>query len=376
MPGLSLLIKPASGMCNMRCRYCFYTDVSAHRETVCYGTMSEETLQTLMRRAFSYADGHISFAFQGGEPLLAGKDFFRRVISLQRKYNQARHLSITNAVQTNGTLMDDEWGEIFKEGGFLVGVSVDGTEALHDLYRVDAAGQPTHKRVMEGIQVLQRHQIDYNVLCVVTKQAAQKAEEVFDALALHRYLQFIPCLDELNGQKHEFSLDASGYGSFLIHTFDRYEKAWRKNRPISIRTFDNWIGMLLGNPPESCGMSGCCGQYYLVEADGSVYPCDFYVLDEWRMGNIKETSFFRLASSEIGERFRKMSWRLPESCRSCPYVALCRGGCRREREPFVDNEPSLSCLCEGNKRFFDARMSQLKQLARNIQSLQSYRKEH
>ena len=254
--------------------------------------------------------------------------------------------------------------------------SVDGTEVLHDLYRVDAAGQPTHKRVMEGIQVLQRHQVDYNVLCVVTKQAAQKAEEVFDALALHRYLQFIPCLDELNGQKHEFSLDASGYGSFLIHTFDRYEKAWRKNRPISIRTFDNWIGMLLGNPPESCGMSGCCGQYYLVEADGSVYPCDFYVLDEWRMGNIKETSFFRLASSEIGERFRKMSWRLPESCRSCPYVALCRGGCRREREPFVDNEPSLSCLCEGNKRFFDARMSQLKQLARNIQSLQSYRKEH
>lgn len=365
MPALSLLIKPASGACNMRCRYCFYADVSAHRETACYGLMDETTLNTLIRRAFAYADGHVSFAFQGGEPLLAGKAFFRRVIALQKQYN-TRRLPVTNAVQTNGTLIDDEWAEIFRAGGFLVGVSADGTQALHDLYRMDAANAPTHAQVMRGIGILQKHRIDYNILCVVTEQAAAAPEAVFDALAPHRYLQFIPCLDELDGQKRAFSLNAQTYGDFLIRTFDRYEKAWRKNHPVSIRTFDNWVGMLLGRPPESCGMSGRCGQYYLIEADGSVYPCDFYVLDAWRMGNINDASFFNLAKSEVGETFRKLSIPLNEACLSCPYAPLCRGGCRREREPFIGDAPSLSCLCAGNKRFFDARLPQLQAMAESI----------
>lgn len=153
MPNLSLLIKPVSGACNLRCRYCFYLDESARRQTACFGTMSETTLQTLVRRAFAYADGPVSFAFQGGEPLLAGKSFYRQVLALQKQYN-TRCLPVTNALQTNGTLLDDDWAELFAQGQFLVGISLDGPASLHDRYRVDAAGAATQARALQGAELL------------------------------------------------------------------------------------------------------------------------------------------------------------------------------------------------------------------------------
>lgn len=365
MPNLSLLIKPVSGACNLRCRYCFYLDESARRQTACFGTMSETTLQTLVRRAFAYADGPVSFAFQGGEPLLAGKSFYRQVLALQKQYN-TRRLPVTNALQTNGTLLDDEWAELFVQGQFLVGISLDGPASLHDRYRVDAAGAATHARALQGAELLKKHGVPYNILCVVTQQIAAAPDTVFDALAPHGYLQFIPCLDALDGQPGEFSLQPEAYGRFLVRTFDRYEGAWHSGRPVSIRAFDNWVGMLLGHPPESCGMSGRCGHYYVIEADGSVYPCDFYVLDEWNLGNINDTSFFKLANSPLGTEFRRLSIPLPESCHACPYLALCRGGCRREREPFVGTAPGSNRLCAGVRLFFDQRLSRLQQLAREV----------
>lgn len=368
MPNLSLLIKPVSGACNLRCRYCFYLDESARRQTACFGTMSEPTLQTLVRRAFAYADGPVSFAFQGGEPLLAGKSFYRRVLALQKQYN-TRRLPVTNALQTNGTLLDDEWAELFAQGQFLVGISLDGPASLHDRYRVDTAGAATHARALQGAELLKKHGVPYNILCVVTQQIAAAPDTVFDALAPHGYLQFIPCLDALDGQPGEFSLQPKAYGQFLVRTFDRYEDAWRSDRPVSIRAFDNWVGMLLGQPPESCGMSGRCGHYYVIEADGSVYPCDFYVLDEWRLGNINDTSFFKLANLPLGAEFRRLSIPLPESCRACPYLALCRGGCRRERESFVGTAPGSNRLCAGVRLFFDQRLSRLQQLAREVADL-------
>lgn len=203
MPNLSLLIKPVSGACNLRCRYCFYLDESAHRQTACFGTMSETTLQTLVRRAFAYADGPVSFAFQGGEPLLAGKAFYRRVLALQKQYN-TRRLPVTNALQTNGTLLDEEWAELFAEGQFLVGISLDGPASLHDRYRVDTAGAATHARALQGAEILKKHGVPYNILCVVTQQIAAAPDTVFDALAPHGYLQFIPCLDALDGSRASF----------------------------------------------------------------------------------------------------------------------------------------------------------------------------
>lgn len=367
MPPLTLMIKPASGLCNLRCSYCFYADVTARRETASYGLMTDATLENLMRRAFAYADGFVSFAFQGGEPTLAGKDFFRRVLALEKRYN-SRGLQVHNSIQTNGYTIDAEWVRIFREGQFLVGVSVDGTQALHDACRLDAAGHPTYDRVMQSLELLRQGGVDYNILCVVNQLIAQQPRAVFENLKRHGYLQFIPCLDDLDGSSGPYSLDPLTYGHFLIETFDLYEKAWRQGKPVSIRHFDNWVGMCLGQPPESCAMGGRCGQYYLLEADGSVYPCDFYVLDAWRMGNINETTFARLSRSPVGEAFRKVSWEVDDACRACPHYALCRGGCRRDREPVVEGHPALNRLCPGHKLFFDARGQRLQALARQIAS--------
>ena len=368
MPNLSLLIKPVSGACNLRCRYCFYLDESARRQTACFGTMSETTLQTLVRRAFAYADGPVSFAFQGGEPLLAGKSFYRQVLALQKQYN-TRCLPVTNALQTNGTLLDDDWAELFAQGQFLVGISLDGPASLHDRYRVDAAGAATHARALQGAELLKKHGVPYNILCVVTQQIAAP-DTVFDALAPHGYLQFIPCLDALDGQPGEFSLQPEAYGRFLVRTFDRYEGAWHSGRPVSIRAFDNWVGMLLGHPPESCGMSGRCGHYYVIEADGSVYPCDFYVLDEWRLGNIGETGLADMQNSETAKRFVRQSLAIPEECKTCQWFGLCRNGCRRDRDILPNGVIGQNIYCMAYKKFFSERFRQLAQSIECIQRMQ------
>lgn len=363
MPPLTLLVKPASGSCNLRCSYCFYTDVAARRETASFGHMGLDTLEALMRRAFAYADGQLHLTFQGGEPTLAGKDFFRRVLALEREYGRAG-LQVSNAIQTNGYTLDAEWMEIFEAGQFLVGVSVDGTQALHDACRRDAQGGPTYGRVMEGIHLLRERQVMYNILCVVNQAIASQPRAVFQSLQKHRYLQFIPCLDGFDGKRSPQSLDPLTYGRFLVETFDLYERAWLSNKPVSVRTFDNWLGMLLGHPPESCAMAGRCGTYYLVEADGGVYPCDFYVLDSWRMGSIRKDSFFRLEKSALGQAFREASWPVAEACRECLWYFLCRGGCKRDREPL--SQPSPSRLCRGHQLFFQARLPRMQALATRL----------
>lgn len=366
MPPLTVMIKPASGLCNLRCTYCFYADVAAHREEASYGIMNADTLETLMRRAFAYAEGQLTFMFQGGEPTLAGKDFFRRYLSLLKKYN-TRRLPVHSAIQTNGYALDREWCDIFREGRFLVGVSVDGTQQTHDACRITASGAPTYARIAENLALLRQENIDYNILCVVTEQIASQPRAIFEALKEHVFLQFIPCLDDFEGARKDYSLTPQSYGRFLIETFDLYEQSFRAGKPVSIRTFDNWIAMTLGYPPENCGMSGRCGNYYLIEADGSAYPCDFYVLDSWRLGSILESSFFKLDKSPVGARFREESIPLPETCRQCRWLALCRGGCKRDREPVVNGAPALNRLCESNRMFFEARYPQLRALAEAVQ---------
>ena len=362
MPPLTVMIKPASSACNMRCAYCFYADVASRREQPSYGAMSETTLQNLVRRAFSYADGPVTFLFQGGEPTLAGKDFFRRFLALQRRYN-TRRLPVQNSIQTNGYALDREWCALFREGRFLVGVSLDGTRALHDACRVDAAGQPTYDRVMESLALLREEGVEYNILCVVDQRVASQPAQVFRSLAPHGFLQFIPCLDALDGAPGENALNAETYGRFLIEVYDLYEKAFYSGKPVSVRTFDNWLAMLSGRPPESCGMAGRCGHYYLIEANGNAYPCDFYVLDEWLVGNINDASFFRLDASPVVSRFLAESVPLPQACRGCEWRFLCRGGCRRDREPYQNGLPSDNRLCAGHRLFFSQRLARMKALA-------------
>ena len=364
MPPLSILIKPVSGLCSMRCTYCFYADEMAHRDVPTHAPMSDATLERLVRRALAYADGTVAFAFQGGEPTLAGADFFRRFLALERQYN-TRHLPISHALQTNGLSLTPSLLDVLREGQFLVGVSVDGTRSIHDSRRLDSTGHGTYDRVMATLTQLRREHIDYNILCVVDRQIAAHPQEVFDALKPHGYLQFIPCMEALDGAPTADSLTPEAYGAFLCALFDEYERAFRAGRYVSIRLFDNWLNLLAGQPPEACSLCGRCSPNYLVESDGSVYPCDFYALDEWLLGNINDASFFRLAASPTLRRFCEVSLELDPACRVCRWLPLCRGGCRREREPFVDGRPRRFRLCEGHRFFWDTcygRMLALAQL--------------
>ena len=347
MQDLTILIKPASSLCNMRCDYCFYADVSHHREIKSYGIMKREILDTLIRRAFAFAERSISFVFQGGEPMIAGLDFFKTAVEYQRKYN-SRGLRIYNTIQTNATLIDEEFAAFFKENKFLVGVSLDGDMALHDLHRRMIDGGGSFARVLSGINLLKRHKVDFNILSVISKDSAKAPKEVYKALKEYGYLQFIPLIDDFGGES-DFSLCAEDYGRFLSEVFELYYEDILKGNYVSVRDFDSYINMLRGLPPSSCAMQGMCRGYFTVEADGSVYPCDFYVTDEYKIGNIVDSSFFTLVKSERLRDFAEGSRSRHEKCAKCKWLSLCRGGCRRHREPF----PSLNKFCESYSYFFD-----------------------
>lgn len=361
MKPLFMMLKPMSGACNMRCRYCFYYDVMSHRETRIYPRMSMETLETIVRRALRYADGPVSFAFQGGEPTLAGLDFYRALVEFQKKYN-AKQLPISNSLQTNGFDLSDEMISFFARESFLLGVSLDGTQTLHDTWRVDADGNPTYSRICQTIERLQIANVQFNILCVVTEDVARHPREVFEALAPYHYIQYIACLDEFCAGKKPYSLSGEGYLHFLKETFDLYYKSFKAGKRISIRNFDNYIGLLMGMPPENCAMTGVCNPHFLVESDGSVYPCDFYVLDEWRIGRITESSIGKLERSELQKRFIRESMVYPDRCRMCKWFSLCRNGCKRERDPETD----VNRWCECTYKFFDYSFNRMKEIAQYL----------
>lgn len=359
---VSLMIKPVSGACNMRCRYCFYTDVMAHRGTAVYPRMTPEVLEAVVRRAFQYADGPVSFAFQGGEPTLIGLPFFEELVRLEKTYN-ARAFPVQNAVQTNGFELSDDMIAFFARERFLLGLSMDGTEETHDSLRVDKDGAPTFARVRRTAERLRDAGAEFNILCVVTDPVARQPREVFRALAPYGHVQFIACLDGLDGERTPYSLSAERYLAFLKQTFDLYYEAFLSGRPVSVRGFDNYVGILLGLPPENCAMGGRCGGYFLVESDGGVYPCDFYVLDEWRMGSVTDAPLERLARSDAARRFVAASLPVPDACRACRWYPLCRNGCRRERD-----ETGLNVWCGVMRAFFAYAFPRMEKMAARIRA--------
>lgn len=370
MPPLSIMIKPVSGKCTMRCKYCFYADVTASRSQADMGQMNHNTMENLVRRAMAYADGSVSFSFQGGEPTLAGIDFFREFMQLERKFRR-NGLMVNNSIQTNGYRIDDELLKFLADNNFLFGVSLDGSQRIHDRLRLDASGKGTYSEIIKTLERLTELRADFNVVSVVNKYVAENARECFDSLAEYGYIQFIPCIDAFNGEVCEYSLSPEMYGNFLKEIFDLYYRAFMGGGPVSIRNFDNYIGILLGKQPENCGMCGHCGNYFLIEGNGGVYPCDFYVLDQWCMGNINTSSFFKLGSSEIGEQFRRISYYISPECRKCSWLYLCRGGCRRDREPFKDGIPEKNRWCSSFKMFFEYAYPRMCKLAEKISGYSS-----
>ena len=356
MKNLNLLIKPCSSLCNLNCEYCFYLDECENRKIHSYGVMSDITLENLIKNALLTSGKSCSFAFQGGEPTLCGIDFYKKAIDLQRQYN-LNNVKITNTIQTNGSLINEEWAAFFAENHFLVGISLDGTREAHNKYRRDKNGGGSWDRALHGADLLKDAGAEYNVLCVINAANAKNGALVYNTLKKHKYLQFIPCIDPEGDKKRAFSLSDRKYTEFLNAIFPLYYNDLQNGVDVSVRLFDNFIDIIRGNPPEMCGMSGRCVCYGVVEADGSVFPCDFYAYDEYFLGNINEMSLTDILTSDKSKQFIKSSV-LPDECRACGYKKLCGGGCRRER---YDNGKYK--YCQSIKAFLSKNYTALYELA-------------
>lgn len=345
---LNFLIKPASSVCNLRCKYCFYQDEAEKRSQESMGLMTQKTVDVLLDSAFGMIDpgGSISFAFQGGEPTVAGLEFFRQFTAKVHS-RRPKHVNVNFSIQTNGTLIDADWAEFFSEERFLVGISIDGFKKLHDFHRVDAAGNGSWKRVMDGLTVLKAKNVEVNALCVVTRCCARSPEKIYRNLKKlgFRYIQFIACLDPIGDQRGNmpYSLTPEAYGKFLCTAFDAWYADWEQGQYHSVRLFDDYIHILLGDGASTCATCGNCGSYFVVEGDGSVYPCDFFVLDEWKMGALGKSSLDELAQSDAAQRFLLWGREKPAECARCRWGRICNGGCKNDWEQTPDGIHNYYC---------------------------------
>lgn len=363
MSDFSVLLKPASSLCNLRCRYCFYADESRRRTVASYGVMTERAARNVIEKAFRQAGGRgcVHFAFQGGEPTMAGLPFFERFTHTARTLCPPG-VKPAYSIQTNGTLLDENWCALFRENGFLVGLSFDGYPAVHDYLRVDGNGRGTSREVLAAASLLRRAGVDFNILTVVTAQLAKHPKQVWEFYRRSgfSFIQLIPCLNPLEEPeaKQPFALTPGLYASFLTAFFRLWRDELYAGRYVSVRLFDNLVRMARGEPPEQCGLAGRCSLQFVVEADGGVYPCDFYVLDQTRAGNINDADFNELAASPSMRDFLNEGTPNPPPCENCGVGALCGGGCRRYRS-FLFSESGRCPMRE----FLTASLGDLQRIA-------------
>ena len=370
MSPVTFLIKPASSRCNLACTYCFYHDEANNRSVPDYGTMDSETASVLIDRAFELAADGYTFSFQGGEPTLAGLDYFEYFVRTAREKNR-KNARLHFALQTNGILVDSKWARFLAENHFLIGLSLDGFRLLHDTARLTRAGAGTYSPLKKNLSLLQREGAEVNVLCVVTQNSVDNAERIyrhFKKLGFS-WVQCIPCIDpfEHGEELSPWSLSAQGFAVFFKKIFDLWFEDWQRGDHVHIRWFENLIGMAMGYPPESCGLSGRCSIIHTIEADGSVFPCDFYSTDQWYLGSIKEMPFAEMTASDLAREFVAGSTQIDPECNECPYFFLCRGGCRRNRD---DGFGSLKInrFCSGYKDFFSYALERILYIADFLKS--------
>lgn len=371
MPPLSLLIKPVSGSCNMRCRYCFYLDETENRSAACTGRMTDPVVRSLVDKALRYADGDCTLAFQGGEPTLAGLDFYRRLAACVEEHPNPKGVRVHYAIQTNGYALDEGWAEWFAAHQVLVGISLDGPKEIHDRCRLDRAGKGTFHRVIASIRLLEKHHVEFNILTVVSGANARRGQQVYEFFKKQgfRYQQYIECLDPIGQPRGglEYSLTPERYETFLKAVFDAWYRDMKAGRYVYNRYFENLMMILAGQRPESCSLQGFCSPQWVIEADGSVYPCDFYALDQWYLGSILTDSFETMEEARQASGFIALSKALPADCRACRWLPLCRNGCRRNREPLSPDRPGKNYFCSAYRNFLEyacPRLAEVYQLLR------------
>ncbi|MGA2329984.1 MAG: anaerobic sulfatase maturase [Bryobacteraceae bacterium] len=345
----SLLVKPVSAVCNLDCAYCFYLDREADPyRSLPERRMSLETLERLVDTFLFYSYPNSVLAFQGGEPTLAGLKFFEKLIEFEKQYGRDGQ-SVSNSIQTNGILIDDDWCGLFREYRWLVGVSLDGPQEMHDAYRRNKAGQGTWRQVMRGIEILGKNQVEFNVLCVLSQANVGRPKELyrfFRGLGVD-YIQYIP-LAEFDGDGNPLppSITAEQYGRFLVETFELW---WPERRKARIRCFDNLAEALAGRSPGDCSLLETCDSYCVVECNGDVYPCDFFVEREWKLGNVMVDSWAEIARRERRFGFAAKKTLAAPECLACEYQPVCRGGCLKYRHGPRRRFEDLDYFCAAYK---------------------------
>ena len=348
----SVLVKPASAVCNLDCEYCFYLDREADPyKDLPARIMPAEVLERLVDGFLFYSYPVSVFAFQGGEPTLAGLSFFEKLVDLQEKYGRPGQ-SVSNSLQTNGILLDDAWCEFLARYRFLTRISLDGPEEIHDRYRYNRAGHPTWRKVMDAVGRMQKHRAEFNILCVLSQANVGRPRELYRFFRSigAGHLQFIPLAEfRPDGTPMPFTISPEQYGRFLCEIFDAW---WPDRRQVRIRFFDNLAEALAGMKPGSCTMHETCDSYVVVEYNGDVYPCDFFVESGWKIGNLMLDSF-----AEIARRQRRYSFAVKKTlphaeCSVCEYQSICHGGCPKFRHGPRRNFEDLDYFCQAYKMIF------------------------
>jgi uncharacterized protein len=391
-----IMCKPAGPDCNLRCRYCFYTEKKALFGSDTRFRMTNDVLEAYVRKYIEAEPApEVNFGWQGGEPTLMGLDFFRKAVSLQKRFSKGK--KITNSLQTNGTLLDDEWCRFLAQEDFLVGLSIDGPPHLHNLYRVDRGGNPTFDRIMSAMRRLQQWNVQYNTLTCVTAESAKFPLEIYRFLKKvgARFLQFIPIVErapdaqsrqlglqlteprpgrEPSGrgadstQVMPWSLGPRQYGSFLTAIFDEWVR--HDVGRIFVQLFDVSLAAWMGQDPPLCNFSKKCGNAMIIEHNGDLYSCDHFVYPDHRLGNIMSDSVEEMVTRPAVRNLREFKWTgLPPQCRRCDVLFVCHGGCPKNRFARTSSgHGGLNYLCEGYKAFFrhiDPYMKEMANLLRH-----------
>jgi serine-type anaerobic sulfatase-maturating enzyme len=390
--GFHILTKPVGPICNLDCKYCFYLEKEKLYPGENQWRMSDEVLEEYVRQYIgSQPSAEINFAWQGGEPTLLGVEFFRKAVALQNKYADGK--TIFNAIQTNGTLLDDEWCEFLAANKFLVGLSIDGPRELHDKYRVDKNQKPTFDKVMRGLEFLRKHKVDFNTLTVVNRANSQQPLEVYRFLKSisSQFIQFIPLVERaapaemktagydfaappLPGDKEDFSavtpwsVEAEQYGKFLCTIFDEWVR--RDVSKTFVQLFDVALGNWMGLGSSLCVFAEKCGAALAIEHNGDLYSCDHYVYPRHKLGNVMNQSLGAMVNSPQQLKFGSDKFdSLPKYCRECEVRFACNGECPKHR--FIqtpDGEDGLNYLCAAYKKFFNHIDPHMKTMARLLQN--------
>jgi uncharacterized protein len=363
-----LLVKPVSADCNLRCRYCFYLDHLRFYPAEAEHRMSDRTLERLVASYMATDQPTHTFIWQGGEPTLLGLDFFRRVTDLQQRHGR-RGAVVANMLQTNATLITDGLARHLAQYRFLVGVSLDGPPDVHDRYRRTRDGAGTHAEVVRGIDRVRRHGVAVNILTLVTDAHAGRAREIFrsfrDQGLLHH--QYIPCVEfDAQGRLRPYSISGEAWGRFLCELFDEWKA--RDTRRVSVRLFDSIIQTLVFGRLTDCHMDDDCRQYFVVEYNGDVYPCDFFVRHDLKIGSMLTESWEQMQESPVYAEFGARKASLARACRDCRYLAFCNGDCPRMHFTASASHATPGALCAGWRSFFDQTLSDFERLAAEVRS--------